>query len=212
MELHVTEGNTKIGDMFNLSFPPIVTCRPNPPCVKICYALGIYLSRPSVSTAWNENLAFYLNDRLGFWLALAEIFAKKTPVRFRLFVGGDFADEDMIYDYISFALRHPRVKFLVYTKRYEWLPLVDTLPDNLTILVSMWEGLEVNGHAVGYLKAWFFNAKRPLFTDERIPSDAIRCEASCESCGYVCYDLKQLDRDVVLKLHGSGSKKFGGYF
>jgi hypothetical protein len=194
-------GNTKIGDCLNLSFPPVVTCRPNAPCIHDCCAW-----RKNVLEAWEENLFIYNDNPFAFWDLLEVELAK--CIRFRLFVGGDFPRSEMIHELIEVAGRFSTVKILVFTKRVEWLPDHSIIPDNLALHASMWPGLPPDT-APGYRKAWFLDTRRPMFPNTAIPKSAFLCPQDCKECGYKCWEGSH---DVVFRLHNSQSKKYDMYY
>ena len=71
MKVHISNQNTKIGHIPNLSLPPKKSCPNCKFCDQKelglkCYAVKAYVQYPNVRTAWEEN--FYM--------------AKKWPVAF----------------------------------------------------------------------------------------------------------------------------------
>lgn len=67
MKLHISNGNTKLGQVPNISFPPVKTCRKKVPCAKDgCYALKFYRMWPAVKNAWDENYKLYKKDPAQF--------------------------------------------------------------------------------------------------------------------------------------------------
>lgn len=98
MRLTISKKNSKIGKIPNISFPPGATCTPGVPCYRQgCYAERLYKRLPSVRIAWSDNLQLYKADPDRFFHELGRWLWENRPERFRLFVGGDFPDEEFYW-------------------------------------------------------------------------------------------------------------------
>lgn len=77
MRIKISKGNSKLGDVNNLSLPPILTCDKNPCTTSGCYALKFYKMYSNVRNSWDSNLSFYKEDSSLFFKEL-DTFLKKT--------------------------------------------------------------------------------------------------------------------------------------
>ena len=196
MTIKISEGNSKIKNVANLSLPPVVTCVKNVPCAtEGCYALGSWNRYPNVRAAWGTNLEFYKSDPKRFFSEFSQWIFKHQPERFRLFVGGDFPDEKFAKSYMSLCGLYPTTQFLVFTKRYS----IDfsSKPDNCQVILSTWPGLTLPKNK-DLPWAW-------LEGDIRIPADAyyLRCPGDCSSevCGHKCWGFIDKDTAVCFPKH-----------
>ena len=64
MRIKISERNSKIGPVPNISFPPGKSCILNAPCFckDGCYAIGPYTRWPNVRNAWDFNLDLYYEN------------------------------------------------------------------------------------------------------------------------------------------------------
>lgn len=193
MRLKISEGNSKLGKVPNLSLPPVITCRPDVPCSADCYAVKFYRMWLTVRDAWDANLQFYREDPDGFFHDLILYLAMKKPKRFRLFVSGDFPDEiffDRIMDVFG---SYPDTQVLCFTKRFEY-PLY-IAPQNVNLVLSMWPDLEIPEIAADFPCSW-------LAEDDRRPEAThIRCVSNCVECGYKCFTAVSCDLHCVFDKH-----------
>lgn len=200
MKLHISNGNTKLGQIPNISLPPVITCRKSAPCASDgCYALKFYKMYPSCKTAWDENLEYYREDARGFWEELGKVF-KRTQY-FRYFVSGDIPDMEFLEEMNWQAFNNPHTEFLCFTKQFE---LVNTWLDgaggsfepNLHLILSTWEG---------------FTPENPynlptsaVYEDgQEIPEGWKLCGGNCSECGcrgVGCWQLKE-GETIAFKKH-----------
>jgi hypothetical protein len=190
MGIHISPGNTKIGNVPSFSFPPHVTCATDVPCRKQCYAWRLSRTRPTVQAAWQRNLTLWQNSPIGLELQINRYLDEKRPPLFRWFVSGDFPDKKFALLVRDLAVVHHYTRFMAYTKRWrEWGAICNT-PDNLTIRFSRWP-------AYGW-------ASSPEPWTEIIPrgSDPMPgswlCPGDCKTCGYKCWDH---DVNVSIRFH-----------
>lgn len=195
MTLHISEKNSKMGKVPNISLPPGITCRKNAPCFKDCYAnKRCYLRWPNVKKAWRENYDDYLRrgpdvyfDEINCWLN------DHSPGYFRWHVGGDIPDWSYFLGILSLANKFPGTQFMMFTKRWDLFPRVfPEIPENLSVILSMWPGLQ-NPRRIQLSRAW-------LSHDKRIPEYYFKCTGKCDEC-YKCWDIIRHGYDVVFDLH-----------
>lgn len=200
MRLVVSLKNTKIGPVPNLSLTPGESCVPDVPCFTDgCYALNSYNRFPNVKTAWDSNLLFYKQYPDKFFLELDEWLKKWKPPRFRVFVGGDFPDQDFYIWLNRIIAIHPDTKFLAFTKRYDYPFNMGHRAVNFNIILSVWPKFDL---PVNRSLPWAW-----LEEDPRKPEEYFRCGGGCENCGYTCWDTTG---PIVFPKHGPGrGKKLG---
>lgn len=196
--MKLSPGNHKLGQIPNISLPPIKTCKGcETVCGPYCYANRFYRMYPDVRNAWDHNLEHAERDLTGYFedirLALTEKIIYKF---FRWHVGGDIISPLYFYKMVVLAENLPEINFLVFTKQYDLINAArdeEVFAKNLQVVFSAWPGKEmINPH--GFKVAWLQNGK-----ETRIPESAIECPGACDSCG-MCWQLDKLDRDVVFDL------------
>lgn len=191
-KLHISKGNSKLGAIPNLSFPPGLTCRPGVPCLTSgCYALKLYKLYKTCKDAWDENYAYYYHNPKEFWEDLDRVF--KTTRYFRYFVSGDIPDALFFKHMVEEATKNPHCEFLCFTKQFEIVneaigELPDyKLPDNLHLLFSGWEGLTMENP--------FGLPETAVITKDMkdIPDEWKICGGNCMECvcrGVGCWEVK----------------------
>ena len=191
----ISKGNTKLGKIANISLPPVVSCPAGVPCATdCCYALKAYRLYPSAHAAWDRNFELYNDDATLYFDGVNRHIKQHKPDLFRWHVAGDIPDVKYYQHMIDVAIKNKDTKFLAFTKNFE-LPLGDLIgTDNLAIVLSMWPGMDNPTH-IHRPRYWMQDG-----TEDRVPEDAIKCFGSCEDCG-VCWNLKDLNRDVVNNKH-----------
>jgi hypothetical protein len=197
MQVKISDNNSKIGRMPNVSLTPISSCRCNVPCKKDCYALKAYRQYPPVRAAWDNNLEMAKTDLTGFFAGIDQHLAKKKkPAKyFRWHVSGDIISAEYFQGMVDLATKHPATRFLAFTKQYETVNnYTGSLPDNLTVIFSAWPGLNFDNPKclpVAYMQDG---------SETRVPADALECPGNCEQCG-MCWQLPQIGKDVVFHKH-----------
>ena len=148
LRLHISTGNQKIGKVHNFSMAPGLTCGNCSCCMEYCYDVKACLQYENVRIARAENTAMMQLDReKTFELIDKYISSKKAHKAFRWHVSGDILDIDYFDHMVQIARRHPDWIFWTYTKMYWvinlWIALhgKDALPDNLSVMFSVWNGL-----------------------------------------------------------------------
>jgi hypothetical protein len=187
----VSTGNTKLGDLPNVSLTPIAGCPKGIPCSKQCYACKAYRQYPEVRSCWGRNLKAARKARDKYFAGIDEYLTRHTPKFFRWHVAGDILDQDYLRRMFSIARKHPKTRFLAFTKNHSLR--FNGRPRNLTIVLSMWPKW---GNTRKKLpRAWYQDG-----TETRIPDGAIECPGRCDNCG-MCWQLPRLGKDVVFHKH-----------
>ena len=194
--------NRKLGSQVcGLSFPAGVTCRPDAPCRKECYCSKGMQQMSSVLGTYLKNYRIWLEDKNMFFDQVSN-YLKYSGYRYmRWFDSGDLPNKEFLGDCIEKVIKlNPNVRFLMFTKRYEWVNEYlseNELPENLTVIFSSWN------------KSWKFENPHNLpvayvdFEDREqncsIPEDAKTCDGLCSIC-YKCWNLKN-GESVVFGQH-----------
>ena len=191
----ISDGNSKLVGIPNISLVPCKNCAADAPCKKSCYAMKFFRMYPSVKKAWTENSKQLQSNRDKYFDDVHAFLQKKLPRFFRWHVAGDIPDRDYLLRMIVLADIYPEIKFLAFTKRHDLLKdfHANDIPDNLSIVASMWPGWGTAPK--GYQRAWMQDG-----TEKRVPENALECPGACHNCG-ACWNLKNLKRDVVFHKH-----------
>jgi ferredoxin len=211
--VHISEGNSKLGDIPSVSTIPGRDCFNCEHCILDCYALPKFRMYKGVRKNWSENSAAVRQSQKAFFGAIEAFLRKEQPSFFRFFVGGDFLNQTMVNNCIRLARRNPSVKILAFTKRHDLQ--FHNIPENLAILLSMFPGMPEPESNLS--RSWFQRHDySPYPKEDRIPESAVFCPGNCESCG-MCWNLPKISAlageriDVWFMDHGpraaAGRKK-----
>lgn len=187
-QIHIVEGNKKIGKTPNISLTPIRSCINCEACKDSCYAHYFYRRYKTARTAWNTNLRILQGNSESYFSQIRRYLLKKSPEYFRWHVSGDILDQSYLDNMKIIASDYFFTKFLVFTKNYS-LDFFD-IPENLSIVISVWPGVDIPDLD---LPLAFINRK-----DENRAKNYIVCNDDCESCR-VCWYLKDIQKNVLLK-------------
>jgi hypothetical protein len=189
--LHLSPDNTKIGNIPNISLPPITTCPRGIDCGRSgkCYALKSWKQYENVRVAWRDNLEFVKRDLAGFTQALIGKLAKRRKLRFfRWHPAGDIPFPGYLDMMIAIANIFPKCRFLAFTKRGEWVEARHRdIPKNLVIVVSHWTNYQPDTP--------HYPTADVEFRDGETVRGGYRCSGSCKSCK-LCWYLKPGERVV----------------
>lgn len=191
--ISISDGNTKLGSIPNISLLPGTDCGNCTLCIKDCYAMKPVRMYPKTRAAWAKNSNLAKTDRVEYFKAILAWITLNQPEFFRWHVGGDILDQDYLEWMHIVARSSPSTKFLCFTKMYHLD--FSRLPSNLVVVASMWPGLKSHKNIEHLPKAWMQDG-----TETRVPEDAIPCPGLCEDCG-MCWSLPRLGVDVVFKRH-----------
>jgi hypothetical protein len=198
MKIKISEGNTKLGTIANISLTPGKTCSAEAckTCMRNgCYAMKAYKAYPTTRAAWDNNTDTAINDLARFESDLMLYFGSlNAPRFFRVHVAGDFVSREYAAMWARVAACNPGTNFLAFTKQWDNVRGVE-FPENVSIVLSAWPGTEIPADLRKlYSVAWLNDG-----TTE-IPTDALECPGNCETCG-VCWSLSKRHIDVFFNKH-----------
>ena len=197
LNVTISKGNSKMGLIYSVSVPPVITCRKDAPCQKGCYALKGSFLFPNVINSYKHNLELFLEHPMDFELSIL----KQLPMYgvFRWQVAGDIVNLEYFEMMIRIAKKLKNVKFLAFTKKYElvndYIANGGKIPNNLKIVYSAWNGLEVI-NPTKFPVAYVRDEKN---LDPNIPKTALPCSGDCSQC-LVCWGLRKR-QSVVFHKH-----------
>lgn len=191
--IHISKQNSKLGKVPSFSTTPVVGCGANcKVCKDKCYALKSYRMYPSCKKAWDDNFEAV---KMGHKWRLADIIgeycnSKKIPV-FRWFVSGDIYNMPMMEAMVNIALRCENTIFYCYTKCYDVVNdylKYDFLPDNLKIIFSRWDGLEmVNPYGLPESDVILKGSDKQQVNNSFICPNQKDKKITCDKCPCPCY-------------------------
>ena len=198
MSVSIQKGNSKLGHVLNISLPPGKTCSSLPCFTEGCYARKFYDLRANVRQCWDGNYEAWVADPSQYFADIATRIKKDKPKLFRFHCGGDIPSSGYLRRMCELADLFNRVKFLAFTKRYEWVyAMRNHTPKNLRFVLSMWPGVEVEQAIIDHFPCtWMRDPKNP---DPRIPRTALNCPGGCDSCG-LCWHM-EAGQSVVFDRH-----------
>jgi len=184
--IYISKHNTKLGSIPSISLNPFITCG-DLICKEDCYAINIIKHYPHVKHQWTQNyLEYKYNSSLFFQFIYRWIIKSKIKY-FRWHVGGECSDIKYLKNVILMAERIKNVRFLLYTKRYDWVDNIN-IPDNLSIILSM--------HP--YIKEPRTNLPKTFIRgDLRAPKESFICNKLCINCLY-CWNKP---KNILFKGH-----------
>lgn len=201
MRIKISKGNSKLGDVNNLSLPPILTCDKNPCTNSGCYALKFYKMYTNVKQSWDSNLSFYKEDSSLFFKELDDFLKKTKKSLFRFHVGGDIPDQNYFNNMIDICNNNDHIYFLVYTKKIN-LDFSLEIPNNLNIIISSWDDVFYNKIPNNLKDKFTLSHVKDLISYESSLTDTFECSGNCVNCGYTCWDTKDLGiKNIVFKKH-----------
>lgn len=197
--ISISNGNLKLGSIPSVSLPSVITCR-TCGCNTKCYARKLERIRKTVANAYRRNLEVLQKDPETYW---REVEASIMMSRyFRFHVSGDIPNEEYLIKMVEISKRNSHCEILCFTKRYEfvngYIASGNEFPENLHIVLSAWEGLEmVNPFKLPEAHVRFKNG----YTTAR--EGAIECSGNCTDCASTdegCWKLKNGEQ-VVFNEH-----------
>jgi len=161
--------------------------------------LKAFRAYPSVSKSWNDNSETLRNNPTRYFAEVRAYLFKHNPVLFRIHVAGDFISQDHLDQWLEIAKEFPGTRFLAFTKSFEFLPVHSTLPKNMSLVVSMWPGMEAPTRK-GYAIAYAGQAADYQGNHNKRAAAAVDCPGNCDTCG-ICWSLAQKNLDVLFPFH-----------
>lgn len=203
MSVKISKTNSKLGVIPSINLPPIVTCRPNCPCSKDCYATKGRFRFPNVKDNMNHNYAAYLANPDEYFDDICKSIndGMVSYSYFRWHASGDIIDERYFKGMVEVAKKLPHTSFLAFTKKYEivndYIRKYGEVPPNLHIVLSAWGAsfrLD-NRYSLPVAHVRFANPEE----DSTIPEAAIECSGNCQTC-LRCWNIKS-GQSVVFNQH-----------
>lgn len=188
-KLSISPGNIKLGAIPSVSLPACITCNPNAPCFKKCYAARITRRYKQSRDAYARNLEILNADPGAYWLQVKA--AAMVTRFFRYHVSGDIPNALYLINMVELARELPNTNFLAFTKQYQlvnsYLKDGGTIPNNLKIIFSNWGAWKCENN---------FNMPvcEIIFKNETPRDDWKICGGNCSECacrGVGCWELKQ---------------------
>jgi len=193
-ELTFSSGNTKMGRILNVNFPVGITCRPDAPCKKGCYATnGNFKFINTVLAYWRNYYVWkYWPERAAEQLS----FALGGVRFFRCFASGDIPDYKFLDAVMKAAERNPKCDVWVPTKKYElvnaWMDRHNgNMPKNVHVMFSKWKDWEPEN-------PYGFAVSEVDFCDGTEHS-GFRCPGHCSECHH-CFEMER-GETIIYKKH-----------
>ena len=184
-----------MGAIPSVSLPACITCNPDAPCFKKCYALRLSRRRSTVATAYARNLDILSTDPVAYWVQVKS--AAITTRFFRYHVSGDIPNAEYFLNMVKTARELPNTTFLAFTKQFPivnaYLNAGGAIPENLKIIFSNWGAWKCeNPHELP-------TCEIILKGNEPAPNWKI-CGGNCTECacrGIGCWELKKGDTIAI---------------
>lgn len=193
----ISKGNAKMGAIPSVSLPACITCNPEAPCFKQCYAVKVARLYRSARDSYTRNLEILKEDPGAYWL---QVKAAATVSRFfRYHVSGDIPNPEYFAQMVKLAGELPGTTFLAFTKQYsivnEYLNAGGVVPSNLIIILSNWGAWKCdNPHNLPVCEV--------IFKGDNVPEEWKICGGNCTLCacrGVGCWQLKKGDTLGIFK-------------
>ena len=196
-KISISKGNAKMGAIPSISLPACITCNPDAPCFKECYARRIEYRYKRSKDAYAHNLQVLKDNPGAYWL---QVKASAMLTRyFRYHVSGDIPNTEYFKQMIKLADDLPGTNFLAFTKQYiivnDYLNAGGTIPQNLKIIFSNWGAWRcANPHNLPVCEVIFKNTT---------PGASYKiCGGNCTECacrGIGCWELKNGEIIAIYK-------------
>lgn len=183
MNIKISQGNSKLGNIPSISLPAGVTCRDDCECKNKCYAKRLERIRKSVREAYQHNYQVLKCTPNTYW---REVEASIMMSRFfRFHVSGDIPDKSYLTHMIDIAERNRHCEILCFTKKFgivnevvaELLTNKQMLPPNLHLILSGWKDLKMEN-------PFLLPEAHVKFRDGTTTAreDALECVGNCTEC------------------------------
>lgn len=199
---YISLANSKLGiSIPTVNMPYAMSCRPDAPCFKECYAHRGNMGFKNFKNVTSENYQAYIENPIGFFKVI-EYYLEMCPYKyFRWHSSGDIPDSQYLELMCKLARKCKRTTFLCFTKKHE---IVNTYlnehrkPSNLILVLSNWgDWVCPNPHNLP--TSWVELKGKTCM----IPNDANICNGYCGDCCNTkssCWKLSK-NQSVVFKQH-----------
>lgn len=189
----ISGGNMKVGNVPNVSLPPVKTCSNCSACIHKCYDIKACMQYKNVMMARARNYAILSANYNLYWEQLRGKLSRMRTKYFRFHVGGDIISEQYFSDIVNTARMFPAIRFWTYTKAHETVNTYvsdnggthpDAIPENLSVMFSIWAGKPINnpyGFPVFYVYMHGQEAPKGMY---KCPSDCKWCIEHGRGCPY----------------------------
>ena len=183
LTLHISKGNQKIGNVWNFSLCPILTCVNCVLCMLGCYDLKACNQYLNVRIARAENTAMMYMDMAGTFQQIDSFLSRNLKHKFfRWDVSGDILSIEYFNHMVEIARNNPDWTFWTYTKAFvyvnSWLDDnggKKALPKNLTVMFSQWGDNPIeNPHNMPIFKC--------VMPWQKAPKNMRKCPGNCDIC------------------------------
>ena len=178
-----------MGAIPSVSLPACITCNPEVPCFKKCYAVRLANRYKQTKSAYQRNLNILNTDPYIYWLQIQSAAAMNRFFRFH--VSGDIPNYEYFIDMCKTAKKLPNTKFLAFTKQYtyinQYLESGETIPENLQIIFSNWDNFKC-------YNPYNLPTCEIIFKGQEPSENWKICGGNCTECacrGIGCWELKQ---------------------
>ena len=186
----LTNGNTKLGKGIPaINLPPVVTCNPNAPCFKYCYARRGHFQYNNVKNCYERNYKAYKENPKQYFKDIA---AQTKLFSFvRVHASGDCPDINYLKGLVWVAKQNPQTMYLMFTKQYkivnDYMNHAHKIPSNLRIVFSCWMKW-IPDNPYNFPTTWVRfpeTGKEKQFYKEcnsMIPVNSFKCTGYCPDC------------------------------
>lgn len=204
----ISNGNDKLGDVVNVSLPPVLTCNNCQSCVSYCYAIRLYLKygfdrKDGKLNPWLMNYCIYLADPERYFNEISNNCFNNRY--FRWHTSGDIVDYRYFEGMIKVAINNPHCEFLAFTKQYEIVNAyidnnsLNAIPKNLHLLFSASPNVDmVNPYNLPECHISFEDTI--LNTFKGCDGIAFECSGNCSECikgRCGCFNLNNGDVTII---------------
>lgn len=198
LKVSISNGNSKMGAIPSVSLPACITCNPDAPCFKGCYAVKLSKRYKTVDKAYKRNLSILKNNSALYWNQVKT--AAMLTTYFRFHVSGDIPNIEYFNNMVALATQLPGTKFLAFTKQYkivnEYLNNGGTIPENLKIIFSNWDNWKTEN-------PYNLPVCEVIFPHTAVNENWKICGGNCTECacrGIGCWEL-QHGETIAIKKH-----------
>ncbi len=191
MNIHISNNNSKIGNVMNISLTPRKSCPKGVPCGKKCYAIKSYRMYPAVKTAWDENYKIFKRSPAKYFKQIADAIRKKRkqPEYFRYHVAGDIVNQRYLDGMKNVAEEFPNTKFLAFTKNFDLE--FGRIPKNLNIILSAWTGYRIPASIRRKFVVSYVEDPKDMDFRIGLLKNKEVCPGECTPCGFKCWHKKK---------------------